>query len=81
MIGGVVVEGVLGGVVGVHLVEGVGQMAGIGHRAVVDRPTEEECPIVEDAVAMPPAEADRRNRDAVAGQTAIVGEDCHLQRQ
>jgi len=49
MTGDVVVEGVLG-VVGVHLVEGVGQMAGIGHRAVVGRPTEEECPIVGDAV-------------------------------
>jgi len=48
MIGDVVEEGVLG-VVGVHL-EGVGQMAGIGHRAVVGRPTEEECPIVGDAV-------------------------------
>jgi len=47
MTGDVVVEGVLG-VVGV--VEGVGQMAGIGHRAVVGRPTEEECPIVGDAV-------------------------------
>jgi len=66
MIGGVVVEGVLGGVVGVHLVEGVGQMAGIGHRAVVDRPTEEECPIVGDVVLE-------------VAQIAIA-EECHLKR-
>ena len=65
MIGGVVVEGVLG-VVGVHLVEGVGQMAGIGHRAVVGRPTEEECPIVGDVVLE-------------VAQIAIA-EECHLKR-
>lgn len=64
----------------VPVVVGDGQRVGIGHQVVAPL-AEEECPIVEDAVAMPPAEADRRNRDAVAGQTAIVGEDCHLQRQ
>jgi len=65
MIGDVVVEGVLG-VVGVHLVEEVGQMAGIGHRAVVGRPTEEECPIVGDVVLE-------------VAQIAIA-EECHLKR-
>ena len=69
---------VVGGAVPV--VVGDGQRVGIGHQVVAPL-AEEECPIVEDAVAMPPAEADRRNRDAAAGQTAIVGEDCHLQRQ
>jgi len=69
---------VVGGAVPV--VVGDGQRVGIGHQVVAPL-AEEECPIVEDAVAMPPAEADRRNRDAVAGQTAVVGEDCHLQRQ
>jgi len=68
---------VVGGAVPV--VVGDGQRVGIGHQVVAPL-AEEECPIVEDAVAMPPAEADRRNRDAVAGQT-VVGEDCHLQRQ
>lgn len=63
----------------VPVVVGDGQRVGIGHQVVAPL-AEEECPIVEDAVAMPPAEADRRNRDAVAGQT-VVGEDCHLQRQ
>lgn len=65
-----------------------GQRVGIG-RQVVAQLAEEECPIVEDVVALPivvdavalrTAEADRRNRDAVAGLT-VVGEDCHLQRQ
>ena len=65
----------------VPVVVGDGQRVGIGHQVVAPL-AEEECPIVEDArAAQPPVEVDRRNRDAVAGQTETVGEDCHLQRQ
>lgn len=66
----------MGVVLGADLVvEGDVQTAGIGHQ-VVAMPTEEECPIVGDALL----EVDRRNLDAVVGQT-VIGEDCRLQRQ